>query len=108
MIVVQRMKGGSYMLAELDGTISKLCFAVTCVIPYYPHSEERVSVTQMTGLDEESIDQLEAEETIDFKNPKNAAVKANTPGKIGTWQEPCNRSKCTVGSCHEKCQFESW
>jgi hypothetical protein len=53
------------MLAELDGAISKLRFAVFRVIPYYPCSEERVSVTQMTGLDEESIDQLEAEEIIE-------------------------------------------
>jgi hypothetical protein len=65
MIVVRRTKGGSYMLAELDGAISKLRFAVFRVIPYYPCSEERVSVTQMTGLDEESIDQLEAEEIIE-------------------------------------------
>jgi hypothetical protein len=65
MIVVRRTKGGSYMLAELDGAISKLRFAAFRVIPYYPRSEERVPVTQMTGLDEESIDQLEAEETIE-------------------------------------------
>jgi hypothetical protein len=65
MIVVRRMKGGSYMLAELDGAISKLRFASFRVIPYYLCSDERMSVTQMTGLDEESIDQLETEETIE-------------------------------------------
>jgi hypothetical protein len=60
------------MLAELDCAISKLCFAVFHVIPYYPHSEECVSVTQMTGIDEESIDQLEAGENIepDEDNPE--------------------------------------
>jgi hypothetical protein len=65
MIVVWHTKGGSYMLAELDGAISKLRFTAFRVIPYYPCSEERVSVTQMTGLDKESIDQLEADETIE-------------------------------------------
>jgi hypothetical protein len=65
MMVMRRTKGGSYMLAELDGAISKLRFATFRIIPYYPRSEERVSVTQMTGIDEESIDQLEAGEKID-------------------------------------------
>jgi hypothetical protein len=53
------------MLAELDGAISKLRFAVFRVIPYYPCSDKRVSVTQMTGIDEDSIDQLEAGENIE-------------------------------------------
>lgn len=64
MIVMCHMKGGSYMLAELDGTISKLRFTVFRIIPYYPCSKEHMSVTQMTGIDNESIDQLKAGETI--------------------------------------------
>jgi hypothetical protein len=54
------MKGGSYMLAALDGAISKLRFAVFCVIPYYLHCDKHVSVTEMTGVDDESIDKMEA------------------------------------------------
>jgi hypothetical protein len=54
MIVMCHTKGGSYMLAELDGAISKLCFAMFHVIPYYLRSEERVSVTQMTRIDEKA------------------------------------------------------
>jgi hypothetical protein len=46
MIVVWHTKGGSYMLAELDGVISKLCFAAFLVIPYYLRSKECVSVTR--------------------------------------------------------------
>jgi hypothetical protein len=65
MVVVGRTKGGSYMLAELDGTISKLCFAVFRVIPYFPSSKDRISVTQMTGIDDDSIDQFEAGENIE-------------------------------------------
>ena len=53
------------MLAELDSAISKLHFATFCVIPYYPHSNERMSVMQMTRLDKDSIDSLEAEEAIE-------------------------------------------
>jgi hypothetical protein len=62
---MRHTKGGSNMLAELDCAISKLCFAAFHVIPYYPRSEEHVSVTQMTGIDKESIDQLEAGKNIE-------------------------------------------
>jgi hypothetical protein len=65
MVVVCHMKGGSYMLAELDGAISKLQFAVFCIIPYYPHCNKRISVTEMMGVDNESIDEMEASETIE-------------------------------------------
>jgi hypothetical protein len=65
MAVVRRMKGGSYMLAELDGTIFKLRFAAFCVIPYYPRCDEHVSVTEMMGVDDESIDEMEANETVE-------------------------------------------
>lgn len=53
------------MLPKLDGAISKLRFSAFCIIPYYPHSGEHVSVTQMTGVDDESIDELEAYETVE-------------------------------------------
>jgi len=35
MVVVQYMTGGSYVLAEMDGTILKLCFAAFWLIPYH-------------------------------------------------------------------------
>jgi hypothetical protein len=65
MVVVRRTKGGSYMLVELDSAISKLQFAAFHVIPYYPHCDERISVTEMTGVDDESIDKMEASETVE-------------------------------------------
>jgi len=76
MVVVCRMKGGSYMLAELDGAISKLRFAFATfhVIPYYPCCNERVSVTEMMGVDNKSIDEMEASETVEPEedNPEGA------------------------------------
>jgi hypothetical protein len=65
MVVVRHTKGGSYMLAKLDGAISKLQFTAFHVIPYYPHCDEHVSVTEMTGVDDESIDKMEASETVE-------------------------------------------
>jgi hypothetical protein len=65
MVVVHCMKGGSYMLAELDSAISKHQFTTFCIIPYYPCCDEHVSVTEMMGVDDESIDEMEASETIE-------------------------------------------
>jgi hypothetical protein len=74
MVVVHRMKGGSYMLAKLDSAISKLQFAAFRVIPYYPRCNERISVTEMMGVDDESIDEMEASKTIEPEedNPEGA------------------------------------
>jgi hypothetical protein len=74
MIVVRRTKGGSYLLAEFDGAVSKLRYAAFRIIPYYPRSEERVTVTSITGMNKESLDRL-AEENIpepDDEDPKLA------------------------------------
>jgi hypothetical protein len=74
MVVVCHTKGGSYMLAELDSAISKLRFATFRVIPYYTCCDKHVSVTKMTGIDDESIDEMEASETIEPEedNPEGA------------------------------------
>jgi hypothetical protein len=58
MIVVSRSQGGSYRLAEIDGTVSKLKFAAFQIIPYHPRSPTSIEVTQfinpqtLTGDDE--------------------------------------------------------
>jgi hypothetical protein len=46
MVVVSRSQGGSYQLAELDGTLSKLKFAAFHIIPYHPRSPTSIKVTQ--------------------------------------------------------------
>jgi hypothetical protein len=72
MVVVHCMKGGSYMLAKLDSAISKLWFATFHIIPYYLRCNEHISVTEMTGIDDESIDEMEVSKTIEPKedNPE--------------------------------------
>jgi hypothetical protein len=35
------------------------------IIPYYPCCDKRISVTEMTGVDDESIDEMEASETVE-------------------------------------------
>jgi hypothetical protein len=65
MVVLRRTQGGSYILAELDGAVSKLRYVAFHLIPYYPRSKERVSVTSITGLDDEALDSLVEEEAIE-------------------------------------------
>ena len=38
MVVVRRTKGGAYVLAELDGTVSFTRFAAFRIIPYFPRT----------------------------------------------------------------------
>ncbi|OJA17876.1 hypothetical protein AZE42_14006 [Rhizopogon vesiculosus] len=36
MVVLRRTTGGSYLLAKLDGAVSRLCYAAFRLIPYLP------------------------------------------------------------------------
>ncbi|KIJ11569.1 hypothetical protein PAXINDRAFT_26204, partial [Paxillus involutus ATCC 200175] len=36
MVVLRRTTGGSYLLAKLDGSVSKLRFAAFRLLPYHP------------------------------------------------------------------------
>ncbi|KIK38283.1 hypothetical protein CY34DRAFT_25703 [Suillus luteus UH-Slu-Lm8-n1] len=63
MVILRRTQGGSYILAELDGAVSKLRYATFCLVPYYPHTKSKVSVTTVTGLDDEALDSLTREDT---------------------------------------------
>jgi hypothetical protein len=61
MIVVCRTKGSAYILAELDGAVSKLCYAAFRLLPYLPRNEDKISVTSIMGLDEEALNSLASE-----------------------------------------------
>ncbi|KIO04672.1 hypothetical protein M404DRAFT_26133 [Pisolithus tinctorius Marx 270] len=68
-----RPLGAQYLLAELDGSISKLCFAEFCLLPYHPWSQTHTTITCTTGLDDKELDQL-LEEAED--DPTNDEVEA--------------------------------
>ena len=65
MVVIKRTIGGSYILGELDGSISRLRFAAFRLIPYHPRDLSAVPVTKGTS----EIEQDFEESTHDSGNP---------------------------------------
>jgi len=51
MVVVRRVTRGSYVLAEMDGTMSKLRFAAFRLIPYHAHDCRSVPLTCLISKD---------------------------------------------------------
>ena len=65
MVVIKRTQGGSYVLGELDGSISKLRFAAFRLIPYHPRNLKAVPVTKITMEGEQDFEEI----THDSGNP---------------------------------------
>ena len=66
MVVVWHTKGGSYILAELDGAVSKTHFAVFCVVLYFAHTGGSVVSLEEMGVQEgvDEDDGVDAEEGV--------------------------------------------
>jgi hypothetical protein len=60
MVIVRRMKGGSYILAELDGAISKLQFAMFRIITYSARNPACI-----TGMNDTELDHIANEDNIE-------------------------------------------
>ena len=56
------------MLAELDGSVSKLCFAAFCIVPYYLRFCSSIPVTDLSGFDDQTLDKLAAEDDEELDN----------------------------------------
>ena len=64
MVVLRRTTSGSYLLAELDGAVSRLCYAAFQLIPYYSHLSSVIRIAELTDMDDENLDKL-AEEDVE-------------------------------------------
>ena len=71
MTVVRRTKGGSYVLAELDGSLSKLRYAAFRLLPYYPRSHISVPVTKLLGIADDELEGMTLEDD-DLEPPVSA------------------------------------
>src|SRR5467141_356399 len=56
MVVIHQIKGSAYILAELDGAISKLRYAAFCLIPYLARFPDHVPVTSL--LDDAELEHI--------------------------------------------------
>lgn len=50
MVVVRRTTGGSYILSELNGALSRSRYSASRVVPYHPRSVEGIPVTSQIDL----------------------------------------------------------
>ena len=62
MVVLRLITGGSYLLAELDGAVSRLCYAAFRLIPYYSFLSSVICITELTDTDDENLDKLAGED----------------------------------------------
>ena len=57
MVVIRQTKGGLYILAKLDGTVSAMRFAAFQIIPYFPCT--KISLSSMDfGSSSDTIDKM--------------------------------------------------
>ena len=62
MVVLCWTTGGSYLLAELDGAVSRLRYAAFRLIPYYSCLSSVICITELTDTDDENLDKLAGED----------------------------------------------
>jgi len=74
MVVLRRTTGGSYLLAELDGAVSRLQYAAFRLVPYFPRSHSTIPVISITGMEDEDLDHLaeEMSEDRDEEDPESS------------------------------------
>lgn len=76
MVVVRRVKGGAYILADLDGAISKSRYAAFRIISYFLRPNSSIPITSILDLPDEEIDKtaqeiesLGAPDEVDLEAP---------------------------------------
>ena len=62
MVVLRRTTSRSYLLAELDGAVSRLRYAAFRLIPYYSRLSSVICITKLTDTDDENLDKLAGED----------------------------------------------
>ena len=62
MVVLRQTTEGSYLLAELDGAVSRLRYAAFRLIPYYPRFSSSIRTADLTGMDDEDLDNMAGED----------------------------------------------
>ncbi|KAJ2936233.1 hypothetical protein H1R20_g861, partial [Candolleomyces eurysporus] len=56
LVVIRRTTGGSYILSELDGSISKLRYAAYRLLPYHPRNIRQIPISKITEMSSDELD----------------------------------------------------
>ena len=62
MVVLRWTTGRSYLLAELDGAVSRLRYAAFRLILYYSRLSSIIHITELTDMNDENLDKLAGED----------------------------------------------
>lgn len=68
MVVIRRSTGGSYILGELDGTLSKLRFAAFRLLPYHARSHIKIPSNAFKSISGDDLDALTHDSPHDEKD----------------------------------------
>ena len=77
MVIVHQMQGGAYILAELNGTVSRLRYATFCIIPYLARFPDRILVTAL----------MDEAELVDVQICSESFPPADDPSEEATFDE---------------------
>jgi hypothetical protein len=77
MVAFRRTTSGSYLLAELDGAISKLRYAAFRLHPYFPRTKISIPITDLNGLNDLHLDDYTAEDDVEHEEESKEAVEDN-------------------------------
>ena len=58
MVVIRRTTGGSYVLGELDGSLSKLRYAAFRLIPYRSRDDRHIPINKLVALPQEELEKV--------------------------------------------------
>jgi len=76
MVVIHHTKGGRYILAEVNGAVSKLHYAAFCLIPYLACSQSNIPISRI--LDKKEIKKSRQRPTnMDWQmSPRMVSIQA--------------------------------
>jgi hypothetical protein len=69
MVVVRRNTGGAYVLAELDGSLSRLRYAAARLVPYHARSHIEVDIGHLTGLSPDELTAATVDDQVEDLPP---------------------------------------
>ena len=77
MVVLHRTTGGSYLLAKLDGAISRLQYTAFRLLLYYLRMHITIPIMDLTGLNDQELDDFKAEEDVERDEEDEEEVLSN-------------------------------